>query len=109
LVFQGYDFAIPDGRGVCGYGPWLKPTFDLHRFPLGAARQEVVKAVLVQFASMLTSTANAPKVTFVPSRDTLAPQSSSWRNKLHPSRAGFENFADLFYQKLKQLFPAHVA
>jgi hypothetical protein len=33
LVFHGYDFAIPDGRGVCGYGPWLKPTFDLRKFP----------------------------------------------------------------------------
>ena len=33
LVFQGYDFAIPDGRGICGFGPWLKPTFDLRNFP----------------------------------------------------------------------------
>ena len=39
LVFQGYDFAIPDGRGICGYGPWLKPTFDLRKFPTRAAAQ----------------------------------------------------------------------
>jgi hypothetical protein len=42
LVFQGYDFAIPDGQRICGYGPWLKPTFDLHKFPLGVGRQEMV-------------------------------------------------------------------
>ena len=46
LIFQDYDFAIPDGRGVCGFGPWLKPTFDLRRFPLGA-HQQVVKAVVL--------------------------------------------------------------
>lgn len=33
LIFHGYDFALPDGRGVCGHGPWLKPTFDLRGFP----------------------------------------------------------------------------
>ena len=37
LVFQGYDFAIPDGRGICHLGPWLKPTFDLRKFPTRAA------------------------------------------------------------------------
>src|SRR5688572_21673752 len=26
LFFHGYDFAIPDGRGICHLGPWLKPT-----------------------------------------------------------------------------------
>jgi hypothetical protein len=62
MVVYGYDFAIPDGRGICGYGPWLKPTFDLRKFPRGAARQEVVKAMLQQFATMLTSLATQAKV-----------------------------------------------
>ena len=41
LVFHGYDFAIPDGRGICHFGPWLKPTFDLRKFPTrrGAPRR----------------------------------------------------------------------
>ena len=39
LVFHGYDFAIPDGRGICHLGPWLKPTFDLRKFPNRAAAQ----------------------------------------------------------------------
>ena len=39
LVFHGYDFAIPDGRGICHLGPWLKPTFDLRKFPTRAADQ----------------------------------------------------------------------
>jgi hypothetical protein len=108
LVFQGYDFAIPDGRGICGLGPWLKPTFDLCKFPALAARQAVVNVMLEQFAAMLTSLVG-PNVTFINGQGTLAPQSSSWHNELHPARAGFETFADLFRLKLKELFPDRVA
>jgi hypothetical protein len=108
LVFQGYDFAIPDGRGICGFGPWLKPTFDLRKFPTLAARQAVVKAMLQQFAAMLTSLVG-PNVTFINGQGALAPQTSSWHNELHPAKAGFEKFADLFQQELKVLFPSRVA
>jgi hypothetical protein len=108
LVFHGYDFAIPDGRGICFLGPWLKPTFDLRKFPNVAARQAVVKAMLQQFAAMLDSL-TGPKVTFINTQGTLSPQTASWHNELHPARAGFEKFADLFQQKLKAVFPARVA
>jgi hypothetical protein len=109
LVFQGYDFAIPDGRGICGLGPWLKPTFDLRKFPTLAARKDVVKEMLQQFAAMLTSLAASPKVTFINGQGTLAPQASSWHNELHPEGAGFDKFADLFHKELKALFPDRVA
>ena len=110
LVFHDYDFAIPDGRGVCGFGPWLKPTFDLRKFPLGVVRQEVVKVMLLQFAAMLTSlAASAPNITFINGQGTLKPQTSSWANELHPARAGFEKFAVIFRDRLKALFPSRVA
>lgn len=109
LVFHSYDFAIPDGRGVCFLGPWLEPTFDLKNFPLGSPRQEVVNEMLKRFATMLTSLATAPKVTFLNGQGTLTPQPSSWDNELHPSKNGFNKFADLFRAKLKQLFPGRVA
>jgi hypothetical protein len=108
LVFQGYDFAIPDGRGICNFGPWLKPTFDLHLFPTLAAGQAVVKVMLEQFAAMLASLVG-PKVTFIDGQGTLAPVTSSWHNELHPAKAGFEKFADIFQAKLKVLFPDRVA
>jgi hypothetical protein len=107
LVFQGYDFAIPDGRGICGFGPWLQPTFKLRKFPTLAAGQAVVKAMLQQFAAMLTSLAS-PTVTFINGQGTLAPQPNSWHNELHPARAGFQQFADLFHVRLKALFPDRV-
>ncbi len=43
LFFHGYDFAIPDGRGICHLGPWLKPTFDLRGFPTQASAFGVTK------------------------------------------------------------------
>jgi len=109
LIFQGYDFAIPDGRGVCRLGPWLKPTFDLRNFPTRAAAQAVVKAMLQQFAAVLTALAQRPRVTFINGQGTLTPQPASWHNELHPNQAGFDAFADLFHVKLKQLFPSRVA
>ena len=109
LVFQAYDFAIPDGRGICGFGPWLQPTFDLRKFPTLAAGQAVVKAMLQQFAALLTSLTVHPKVTFINGQGTLAPQPNSWHNELHPTQAGFEKFADVFHLNLKALFPDRVA
>jgi len=108
LVFQGYDFAIPDGRGICHLGPWLKPTFDLRRFPSQAAAFAVVKQMLQQFAAILTALAAAPRVTFINGQGTLPQQKASWHNELHPSRSGFDRFADLFYATLKALFPNRV-
>ena len=58
---------------------------------------------------MLTSLATQPKVTFINGQGTLAPQTSSWHNELHPEADGFEKFADIFYRELKALFPNRVA
>ena len=109
VIFHAYDFAIPDGRGVCFMGPWLKPTFDLRKFPTGSvARFEVVKAMLKQFAALLLSLERPNSVTFLNGQGTLAPNPSSWHNELHPSKDGFKKFATLFHTKLKALFPGRV-
>jgi hypothetical protein len=108
LVFHGYDFAIPDGRGICHLGPWLKPTFDLRGFPTRAAAFAVVQAMLTQFAALLTTLAAHPKVTFINGQGTLAPNPSAWHNELHPDRDGFDKFADLFAAQLRAIFPGRV-
>lgn len=109
LIFHAYDFAIPDGRGVCFMGPWLKPTFDLRKFPTAStARFEVVKAMLKEFAALMLSLERPNSVTFINGQGTLAPDPSSWHNELHPSRDGFRKFATLFHTKLKALFPGRV-
>ena len=108
LVFHAYDFAIPDGRGICHLGPWMKPTFDLRGFPTRAAAFEVVKVMLQQFATMLKSLEAKGGVTFINGQGTLAPDTTSWHNELHPSKDGFKKFATLFHAKLKALFPSRV-
>lgn len=110
LVFHAYDFAIPDGRGLCHYGPWLKPTFDLRGFPNRDSAFQVTKELLRQFASMLQSlqAAHPSKVTLINGQGTLTALPSSWHNELHPTKDGFKIFAELFHQTLKALFPTRV-
>ncbi|MDB6028746.1 MAG: hypothetical protein JWM68_4969 [Verrucomicrobiales bacterium] len=110
LVFHAYDFAIPDGRGICHLGPWMKPTFDLRKFPSASTSAfEVVKEMLTQLATMLTTLErNHNRVTFIRSQGTLAPGTSSWHNELHPSKDGFKSFARVFHEKLKAMFPNRV-
>lgn len=109
LVLHAYDFAIPDGRGICNLGPWLKPTFDLRHFPSQATRFAVVKAMLQQFATMLQSVAlGHPAVSVINGQGLLTPQPSSWHNELHPSKQGFDKFSVLFRQTLKAIFPGRV-
>lgn len=109
LFFHTYDHAIPDGRGVCHLGPWLKPTFDLRGFPPGSLRPafEVVKEMLRQFAVMLQALAQSHAgVTVIDTQGTLAPLRSSWHNELHPSRDGFQKVAVLFANAVTARFPA---
>jgi hypothetical protein len=109
LFFHAYDFAIPDGRGICFLGPWLKPTYDLRGFPTQASAFAVTKILLLQFAAMLqTLESSHANVTFINGQGTLAPQPSSWHNELHPSKNGFDRFATLFHQALKAVFPTRV-
>jgi hypothetical protein len=110
LVFHSYDYAIPDGRGICHLGPWLLPTFTLRKFPTnGDASFRVVKAMLTGFAQVMQSLASAhASVTFIDTQGTLAESVTSWHNELHPSKAGFEKISTAFHRKLKALFPARV-
>jgi hypothetical protein len=109
LVLHGYDFAIPDGRGVCGKGPWLMPSFDLHGFPeTGTSRREVVHEMLLQFAAMVKSLSRS-NVSYVNTQGVLSPDTKGWANELHPTPKGFQTFAELFCDHLKQRFPDRVA
>jgi len=110
MFFHTYDFAIPDGRGVCFLGPWLKPTVVVRMFPDdGVAARAVVQWMLRRFAAMLKDLQDSTSgVTVVDGQGTLPGTSDAWHNELHPSRNGFDEFAHLFRAALKQRFPAHV-
>ncbi len=109
LIFHTYDHAIPDGRGICGKGPWLKPSLDLRGYPNQQLGFETVRWMLTQFAQMLLDLqATHARVTVLNGQGTLAPVPASWHNELHPSKKGFDLFADKFLVLLRTLFPAQV-
>ena len=69
----------------------------------------VTKVLLQQFAAMLQSLAVAhADVTFINGQGTLAPQTSSWHNELHPSKDGFNSLCDAVPHALKAAFPNNV-
>lgn len=109
LFFQAYDFAIPDGRGVCNLGPWLKPAFDLRGFPDLALRQAVTRVMLEQFAGMVRALAREhSRVTLIGTQGTLPQRVESWHNELHPAKDGFNAFAVIFHAELRAVFPTRV-
>ena len=110
LAFHAYDFAIPDGRGICGLGPWLKPAFDVHGFPGDLVNSTaVVREMLLQFKTMLQALAQSePRITFINAQGTLAPIKASWHNEMHPSKGGFNQIADVFSATINELFPGRV-
>ena len=105
LVFHTYDFAIPDGRGVCGKGPWLRPTFVARGYPDTDLRFQVVQEMLKRFATLLKSLARAGSITVIDGQGLLPPGTGSWHNELHPSKRGYMAFADRFRDELRRLFP----
>lgn len=101
LLFHAYDFAIPDGRGVCGKGPWLEPGLKMRKVPANM-RREVVKLFLQGFDALLDKIANKhKKITVVPTQGTL--KDEEWANELHPKNPGFKKIAKRFVEEIENL------
>jgi hypothetical protein len=103
LFFHQYDFALPNGHGVCTAGPWLRPSLIFRQVP-GELRVEVVKLMLQRFAQAIASvSAGAPYVFLVPTQGTFpAPTSEWWANELHPTNRGFKAIAEKFQVALAE-------
>ena len=105
IFFHGYDFPRVTGKGVCGVGPWLKPSLDFRGIHDPEAQFRVVRALLLRFASMLQSLAAPPKnVFYVQTQGTLNPD-ADWANEIHPTAGGFKKIAQRFRTALKAQFP----
>jgi hypothetical protein len=104
-----YDFAIPSGVGVCGIGPWLKPSLDYCGWTDAAAAAQIVHAALAQFGTVLQQLAADPanNVICVPTQGTLT--AGDWANELHPTPAGFQKIAAKFKTALAATFPNRIS
>lgn len=98
IIFHGYDFSIPDGRGVCGKGPWLQPGLKQRKVPL-KLRHDVVKEFMREFDQFLGKiTKNSELVKVIPTQGTLTKM--QWANELHPTKTGFKKIAELFKMEI---------
>jgi lysophospholipase L1-like esterase len=100
IVFHGYDYAIPDGRGWAGGlgplpGPWLDPSLTRKGYDRKVdkdVRRTIVRELIDAFNAMLKDVANSdPHAHYVDLRGTLA--DAEWGNELHPTKKGFKAVA----------------
>jgi len=98
LVFlHNYDYAVPTGLGVLGFGHWLKAPMDAVGVPIP------VQPLAVDYLINLFSDALAQvqkdypdHVLIVDSRGTLT--EADWANELHPTPAGFNKLVETAWQ-----------
>ena len=98
IIFHGYDYPFPDGRGwtLAGLhswaGPWLDPPLTYKgydRTTNATVRRKIVHDLLDAFNDMLTSVVGAHSNTYyVNLRGTLTTR-AQWHNELHPKGPGF--------------------
>jgi hypothetical protein len=114
IFVHAYDFPPITGKGVCGEGPWLKPSLDYAYKHLGVANPNpndefvVVKTLLEMFGAMLQRVAaDSVRKNFivVPTQGTLNANASDWQNEIHPSSTGFVKIAEKFQASLGTVFP----
>jgi hypothetical protein len=107
IVIHGYDYAVPDGRGLLGGfgplpGPWLQPGFHDKGFADLAANTAMIRTVMDRFNTMLAAIPSLPglgHVRYLDLRGTLSAAANYktwWANELHPTERGFAAVADKF-------------
>ncbi len=110
ILLHGYDYPVPDGRGVLGGwgwlpGPWLEPGFREKGYDDLAERIGIARDLIDRFYAMLAAVVATPAfghVQLIDLRNTLSTDLANgryrdwWGNELHPTRQGFERVADRF-------------
>jgi lysophospholipase L1-like esterase len=98
IIFHGYDYPFPDGRGwtLAGLhswvGPWLDPPLTYKGYDRttdSIVRLKIVHDLIDAFNDMLTNIVSAhPNTYYVNLRGTLTTR-AQWHNELHPKEPGF--------------------
>jgi hypothetical protein len=105
VIVHGYDYPVPDGRGVLGGfaflpGPWLQPGSQRKGLGDLDANTTVVGTLIDTFNAMLRQLARSAgfeHVRYVDLRGTLshaAGYKHDWANELHPTKSGFSAVAN---------------
>ncbi|MBI3796384.1 MAG: hypothetical protein HY268_05350 [Deltaproteobacteria bacterium] len=106
IFVHGYDYAKPTGKGVCWFGPWLRPSLEARGIVDPQLQFAVVKEILVRFRAMLQNlVASLPNFVYVETQGLLPPTATWWENEIHPTPRGFEKIAVAFKDALVTRFP----
>ncbi len=110
IFLHGYDYAIPDGRGVVNTslftwkGPWLRPALVEKRYISPQEGRDILHAVMDRFNDALRQIAAAnDNVHYIDLRGTLRDDASykdDWANELHPTSDGFMRVAAIVEQQM---------
>lgn len=102
IFLNGYDYPVPDGRGVFGQdGGWIKKAMDhagVH--PDLGFRFEIVKHVVDAMNDDVLAALHSPikRVFHIDARGTLSTDPANyrqdWENELHPTSAGFRKILE---------------
>jgi lysophospholipase L1-like esterase len=114
IVLHGYDYPVPDGRGLLGGygplpGPWLDPGFRAKGFGPIEVRKGIVRKLIDRINQLQASVAALPGLEHVQHLDLRGTLSGSddyrqyWANELHPSPKGFALVAARFADQLRAL------
>ncbi len=108
IFLHAYDFALPTGTGVCGIGPWLRPSLEdrgwMAHGDTPARGAPIVRDMLSRFRDRLAAFANSQRhVVLVETQGLL--DADEWANELHPTPAGFRKVAEAFAAALIAHFP----
>jgi len=115
IVFHGYDYLVPDGRGILfGWlaGPWLRPGFHEKGFADLPTNLGMMRDLIDRLNTMLLSLStdgSFGNLHYLDLRTTLSSDLSgnkyrqSWANELHPTDDGFDALAEKFATLIAQL------
>lgn len=108
IFTQGYDYAIPTGKGVRIFGfevagKWIKARMDAENIPEGFHRT-ILDHMLSEFDNLLIRLEQTiPRCVHVRTQGTL--KDPDWANELHPTTAGFKKIAAKYQEALVGVFP----
>jgi lysophospholipase L1-like esterase len=110
IVTHAYDFPQPRDKGVCGLGPWLKPSLDYRGWKKAADQFAIAKMVLSKFNDRLVALEAEQKAArrqflHVRTQGTLN-RRTDWANEIHPNAAGFTKIAKKFSTALNGISSA---
>ena len=114
VVAHGYDYPVPDGRGVLNVplvgplvsGPWIRPYLDEKGHTEAPARYEIMKAFMSAFNLMLAKLeADFPsRFKYANVTNTLGGNNPAlWANELHPTNEGFRLVAEKIHATIQSI------